>query len=228
MRLPKKKRLSQLFFFAAIMLFSAVKFNMADRAVTTFSMPTNKKVVVLDAGHGGWDPGMVTKSGVEEKDINLQITEKLQALFEQGGAYVLVTRADDSALGNRKKSDMNGRRNIVDTSEADILISIHQNSFLDPDVSGAQVFYYGDSEKSKVLAENIQGRIRDFIGIDRTAKANNAYYLLKRTSVPSVIVECGFLSNITDRKMLLTDDYQERVAWAVYLGAVRYFNENNE
>jgi N-acetylmuramoyl-L-alanine amidase len=192
--------------------------------VTAFSMPMSKKIILIDAGHGGWDPGMV-EGGTLEKDINLKIAVKLQALLEQAGSYVLMTRAGDEALGDRKRFDMRNRKAIANNSKADMLISIHQNSFPQESAKGAQVFYYNQSGNSKLLAECVQSEIINFAdpGNHRSAKANDSYYILKETSIPSVIVECGFLSNPGDKASLTTEEYQERVAWAIYKGIVNYY-----
>ena len=196
-------------------------------AVTTFSMPANKKVIVIDAGHGGWDPGMIGFDGIEEKDINLFIAEKLQTYLEMGGSVALVTRDGDEAVGNNKRQDLGERRKIAD--DAELFVSIHQNSFPSEAVRGAQAFYYDGSSDSKLLAECIQEQITTYLDKNnrRIAKANKDYYLLKRTEVPSVIVECGFLSNQEEGKLLSDEEYQEKVAWAIYMGIVKYFASVN-
>jgi len=181
--------------------------------------------VVVDAGHGGWDPGMVSPAGTEEAPINLLIAEQLQRYLELGGATVLMTRAGDDALADTKRGDLNARKGIADGASADVLVSIHQNSYPAANVRGAQAFYYGESEEGKRLAEAIQAQIGSYLdpGNHRAAKADTGYYLLKETAVPSVIVECGFLSNTEEGALLSREEYQERVAWAVYVGVVRYF-----
>ena len=195
-----------------------------DVAITTFSI-IPKKVILIDAGHGGWDPGMIGGDNILEKNTNLQISAKLQAILEQSGAFVINTRVQDEALGERKRSDMRSRREVADTGKADIMISIHQNSFPDERARGAQVFYYNLSEESKRLAECIQSELKDFVQTSnhREPKANSSYYILKATSIPAVIVECGFLSNPEERRDLDDPEYQERIAWGIYLGILKYF-----
>jgi len=190
-------------------------------------MPLDRKVIVLDAGHGGWDPGMVSGK-VEEKEINLSIVQKLQVFLEQGGATVIITRADDSDLANNKSGDMNARRLIANTSHADIFVSIHQNSYASSNVRGAQTFYFNESDNSQKLATFIQDRIREFADTGNKFKprANSNYYVLKQTEMPAVLVECGFLTNPNERKKLTSEEYQEKMAWAIYLGVVDYFHEN--
>jgi N-acetylmuramoyl-L-alanine amidase len=195
------------------------------RVKAVFSMPACNKVIAIDAGHGGWDPGMVSKSGVEEKGINLLIAEKLQVLLEQSGAFVLLTRADDNALANRKRGDLDARRAVSDEGLADMFISIHQNSYQTAEVHGPMVFYYGDSEGGRKLAEKIQAQMNAYLnpGSKRPAHANSKYYVLKKTNAPSVILECGFLSNAADTRKLVKEEYQEKVAWSIYMGILDYF-----
>lgn len=191
-----------------------------------FAMPLSRKIIVLDAGHGGWDPGMV-QGKVEEKHINLSIAKKLQTYLEQGGATVIITRIDDSDLSKSKRGDMQARRLIANTSHADIFVSIHQNSFSKSGVHGAQVFFFNESDNSQKLATMIQERVCEFAdpGNKFKPKANNNYFVLKQTVMPAVLVECGFLTNYAERCKLLTDDYQEKIAWGIYLGIVDYFHK---
>ena len=189
-------------------------------------LPLDRKIIVLDAGHGGWDPGMVSGK-VEEKHINLSIAKKLQTFLEQGGATVVITRLDDGDLSGSKAGDMNARRLIANTSHGDIFISIHQNAFGSGSVKGAQVFYFNESDNSQKLANMVQARLKEFVdaGNKFKAKANSNYYVLKQTMMPAVLVECGFLTNYNERQKLQSEAYQEKVAWGIYLGVVDYFNE---
>ena len=189
-------------------------------------MLLDRKIIVLDAGHGGWDPGMVAGK-VEEKHINLSIMQKLQTFLEQGGATVIITRVDDSDLARNKSGDMNARRLIANTSHADIFVSIHQNAYDSSSVKGAQVFFFNESDNSQKLATYVQARIKEFVdsGNKFKPKANSNYYVLKQTQMPAVLVECGFLTNYAERQKLTNEDYQEKMAWGIYLGIVDYFNE---
>lgn len=191
----------------------------------TFSFAVNQRVVLIDAGHGGWDPGKLGTVGEDEKDINLKIADNLQTYLENSGGVVLLTRNNDEALGNRKRDDLFKRKELGNTSRADVVVSIHQNAYPSRSVKGSQVFYFKTSDKSKVLAECIQKRLNTFadIGNRRIAKENGDYYMLKQTNAPAVIVECGFLSNRSDEKRLNTQQYQEKVAWAIYTGIEDYF-----
>lgn len=196
--------------------------------VETFALATNKNIIYIDAGHGGFDPGVVVGDEYE-KDYNLEIALKLQQYFEQSGAYVILSRATDESTSNTKNGDMYVRKMLANENGADILISIHQNSFESESVKGAQVFYYDGSEKSEVLANNIQTEINDFAytSNSKVAKANDTYYLLEHTIIPAVIVECGFLTNKDDNYRLGTEEYQDKLAWSIYVGALKYFDETN-
>ena len=188
--------------------------------------------VVVDAGHGGADPGKVGINGDLEKDINLQIAEKLKMFLEAQGVKVVMTRTDGEGLydenaSNKKVQDMKRRIAIIEEAQPEIVVSIHQNSYHEEYVHGAQVFYYNGSVTGKKLADLIQKRF--VINVDpenkREAKANDSYYLLKKTSQPIVIVECGFLSNSAEAEKLHSETYQEKTAWAVHMGILQYLNE---
>ena len=194
-----------------------------------------KPCVVIDAGHGGKDPGKVSVDGSLEKDINLQIALKLQKFLEQQDVDVILTRDSDMGLydenaSNKKVQDMKNRVALIEENRPDLVVSIHQNSYHEEYVHGAQVFYYASSEKSKELAERIQQVMALELDRDnaRQAKANDSYYLLKKTSAPIVIVECGFLSNYEDAQKLSSDLYQEKVAWASHLAVMQWLNGSSK
>lgn len=191
------------------------------------SAGVESRVIMIDSGHGGWDPGRTGKSGSDEKDINLEIANHLQAYLEYSGAYVVLSRAEDEALGKTKRQDMNERKKIAEDSKADILISIHQNAFPQASIKGAQVFYYNGSEKGKVLASKIQERLKAEVDPEnkRVSKPNTDYYILKKMEIPSVIIECGFLSNPKEEQLLNNDEYRQKIAWAIYMGITDYFED---
>jgi len=221
--IKKEKILIGIYIFVIIIGISSTYFR---ESVQTFSMPVSKKNIVIDAGHGGYDPGKVRNDGIQEKNINLEIALKLQKYLEQSGAYVITTRADDTALSQNKRKDLKERKDIANEKDVDLLVSIHQNSFPKQSAKGAQVFYYSKSEESKIIATNIQNRLKEIADPENTriSKPNKEYYLLKQTSVPAVIVECGFLSNDDENKKLNSDEYQNKIAWAIYMGIVDYYN----
>lgn len=185
--------------------------------------------IVVDAGHGGDDPGKIGINDALEKDINLQIALKLQKLLEQNNIKVVMTRDTDQGLysdgaTNKKAEDMQTRCKIIEDSDALFTVSIHQNSYTSPEIQGAQVFYYGQSETGKKLAETLQSTLIKQVDPDnhREAKANESYYLLKKTPTPTVIVECGFLSNPAEAELLLQDEYQDKLVNAIYSGIETY------
>ena len=190
-----------------------------------------KPVVVIDSGHGGNDPGKVGVDGSLEKDINLEIAQKLKTYLEASDVKVVMTRVEDKGLygekdSHKKAADMKKRCELINETKPALVVSIHQNSYHEEEISGGQVFYYKDSEKGKRLAEIIQKRF-DFVLGDknkRLAKPNGNYYLLLHVKQPIVIVECGFLSNWKEAKALNTEEYQERMAWTIHMGIMEYLN----
>ncbi|MGN0370775.1 MAG: N-acetylmuramoyl-L-alanine amidase [Butyrivibrio sp.] len=188
-------------------------------------------LIVIDPGHGGSDPGKVSDTGLLEKDINLEIALLLKEELDSD-YRVILTRESDMGLysendTNKKASDMRERCRIIEEEKADMLISIHQNSYTDPDVKGAQVFYYTHSAEGKKLAESIQNSIKEIASPDnnRVSKSNNDYYMLLHTSCPAVIVECGFLSNPGEAELLNSKDYRKLIVSAIRKGIDDYLSE---
>ncbi len=218
----KKAALIYIILLAAGLIYSFVLSN-----AQTAAMPVSKKNIVIDAGHGGYDPGKVAADGTQEKGINLSIAQHLAGNMRQGGANVTMTRTDDEALSENKREDLKYRAEFAADTNTDLFISIHQNSFPQESVHGAQVFYKKDSESGKALAICIQKRLKEVadMGNTRMPKADGSYYVLKNSKIPSVIVECGFLSNNDERSRLLNQKYREHIAWAVYMGVLDYYGE---
>ena len=196
----------------------------------------NKKekllVIVIDPGHGGRDPGKVGIDNILEKNVNLCISLKLKNLLEHNDIKVIMTRDTDIGLygegdSNKKRADMQARVKVIKDCKADLVISIHQNSFTEEYVKGAQVFYYIKSDQGKKLAELLQKQIVETIadGNHRKANPNDNYYMLKNTECPLAIVECGYLSNIREAGLLMEDSYQERMAYAIHLALIRFIND---
>lgn len=187
-----------------------------------------KYCVVVDAGHGGSDPGKVGINQALEKDVNLQIAEKLKAFLEAEDIRVVMTRETDGGLydenvSNKKVQDMKRRIAIIEEADPVLVVSIHQNSYQQESVKGAQVFYYAASERSRMLASMIQKEFQVLQPDNRRLeKGNDSYYLLKKTAKPIVIAECGFLSNAEEAEKLVTQEYQERVAWRIHMGIMKY------
>lgn len=188
------------------------------------------KVIIVDPGHGGFDPGKPGIIGLDEKHLNLKIALMLRNYLERAGAMVIMTRTSDDDVDGmdgvkHKSKDMKERKKL--SEEGEILVSIHQNSFTQSSVKGAQTFFNGKSEEGKALAKSIQAQIKE--GVDssnrRVAKSNTNYYVLKATQIPAVIVECGFLTNPEEEKKLNQEEYQDLIARNIYLGIIRYYEE---
>lgn len=193
-----------------------------------------KRCVVIDAGHGGDDPGKVGINGANEKDVNLEIARLVKQFLEENDIEVVMTRESDEGLydvdaSNKKVQDMKRRIELIEEVKPMVTVSIHQNSYPEEYVHGAQVFYYMGSVQGELLAECIQKQLVAKVDSEnnRRIKANDSYYLLKKTDVPIVIVECGFLSNSAEAQKLCTKEYQERVAWAIHIGILQYLNASD-
>jgi len=189
------------------------------------------RLVVIDAGHGAADSGKVGINNALEKDINLAIALRLKELLEQQDVKVVMTREDDQGTypqtgSNRKVRDMQKRVEIINKEQPALTVSIHQNSFPDQSVSGAQTFYFEGSEEGKTAAEILQKQLITTLQPDkeRVAKSDTSYYLLKNTDYPIVIVECGFLTNPKEAELLCDEMYQQQAAWAIHLGILQYLN----
>ena len=201
-----------------------------DGEVVEMNINFSEKCIVIDSGHGGADPGKVGVAGTNEKEINLAIAKKLQERLEDAQINVIMTRDTDNDLSvesdkSKKKADLERRCDIINSSGADMVISIHQNSYVTPKAEGAQVFYYKKSEESKRIAQIMQGILGEKLGTTRQIKSDN-YYILLHSKLPTIISECGFLSNPEEEQRLCTEEYQEKVADALYCGIIEYLMMN--
>ncbi|MEA4853984.1 MAG: N-acetylmuramoyl-L-alanine amidase [Christensenella sp.] len=192
--------------------------------------------IIVDPGHGDIDIGTTgVLTGRYEKEVNLEIGLKLQAALEKEGATVVMTRESDEPIAaeeetdvlKRKEADMQRREEIITTSQADMYIGVHQNSFEDKTIAGPQVFYYTDSAAGKELASCIQAVMNEQLqpAAPRTINCGR-YRLLKPGNQPSVTVECGFFTNAEEEKKLQTEEYQKKVVTAIVDGIKRYAAEN--
>ncbi len=196
------------------------------------AVPEEKKklCVVIDSGHGGDDPGKVGINGALEKEVNLQIAKKLKAFLEAEDLTVIMTREGDQGLyeetaKNKKRQDMNARVRIIEDADPVLVVSIHQNSYHEENVKGAQVFYYQTSQEGKRLAACLQKQLRVLDAENkREEKGNDSYFLLKKVRAPIVIAECGFLSNRSEAEKLISPYYQEKIAWRIHLGIMQYIS----
>ena len=185
------------------------------------------KVIYVDAGHGGPDPGTIYKD-IYEKYINLEICEKLQEILEKEGAIVYQTRYGDYDLsknytGSRKKSDLNNRAKIINASGADLYISIHLNSISSSTWSGAQVFYDDVNNKNKDFALLMQEQLKTDLKTTREVKEISTMLMNRKITVPGVLIEAGFLSNPNDRYLLQKKDYQYKIVESIKKGIIKYF-----
>ena len=194
----------------------------SDRAVSA-AVQRNENLVVVDPGHGGLDPGKVGVNGAEEKDINLKIALNTKSYLEKENVEVFMTRTSDERLSDTQVGDLKERVRLMNEKNPVLAVSIHQNSYQDESVRGAQVFYYTDSAQSERAAELIQAAFREADpGNTKKAKGNSTYYILKKTEVPVVIAECGFLSNREEAVKLADEEYQQEMAEAAAKGVMRY------
>lgn len=222
-----KKRLMELMM--AVLLIAGFLGLSREGARLVSQQKEGKVTVVLDAGHGGADPGKIGVNGEKEKDLNLEITKLLKEKLEDQKIKVVLTRDSDKGLydqgsNNKKVQDLQRRCELIHKTAPRCTVSIHQNSYTTSDVKGAQVFYFTHSAEGKKLAEGLQKAMVE--GVDpenhRQAKGNTSYYLLKKTDVPIAIVECGFLSNPEEAQLLTTKEYQEKMADAICKGILEY------
>lgn len=188
--------------------------------------------VVLDAGHGGIDGGVVgVNTRVKESVLNLAVVKKLETLFLGAGIDPVLTRSSEaglygSATNGFKRRDMLARKKVIEHADADIVISVHMNKYGSASRRGAQVFFRADCTQGISLANKIQNTLNQMDEATRGYTAlKGDYYILNCTDIPSVIVECGFLSNAEDEALLVTDVYQEKLAYAIFKGAIEYLSE---
>ena len=210
--------------------------NINVETVQTVALPVNNKVIILDAGHGVPDEGAQSSTGTTEAESNLKIALKVQNLLEQSGATVILTRSDENAiydidsktLKQKKISDIHNRVKIGNESSSDIFVSIHLNKIPQEQYWGWQTFYKEESPEGKKLATAIQNSLNEAIQKENTRvpmKIDNVY-IIKHVEIPTTIVECGFLSNPEEEQLLLTDDYQNKLAWGINTGIMDYFYQN--
>lgn len=192
-------------------------------------------VVMLDPGHGGYDPGTITSQGVYEKEINLQIAQKVKEMLGPSGVEVFLTREEDidyvpdGVRGKtiKKQIDLNRRIELAKEAKADVFVSLHVNATASGQQSGAETFYHYRSEPGKNLAELIQQELIKIPGMNRRIAKPGDFYVIKNTSMPAVIVEVGYLSSPKERKKLQQSWYQEQLSRAIAKGIANNFEIQN-
>ena len=217
-----------------IVMLASVVARGIDTSATEISS-TPERVIVIDAGHGGEDPGAIGVDGAYEKDLNLSIAMTLGEELKNRGYTVVYTRTEDKMLylpeenikGMRKISDLKNRCKITAEYENCIMISIHMNSYGASKYSGLQVYYANQNEGSKMLANKIQTTVRNDVqpSNHRQIKNGSALYLLENASGTPVLIECGFLSNADECQKLSQKEYQKQLSFAIICGIIEYINE---
>ena len=205
--------------------------------ISTSSIPVASHTVTIDAGHGIPDEGAQNENGLTESGINLKIALKVQKLLEISDCTVILTRSDEiglydmdsKSLREMKVSDMKNRVKIGNSSNSDIFVSIHLNKIPQNQYYGWQTFYKKDSEDGKNLSNYIQENLNQSIQIEnkRVPQTISGKYIIENLKIPTVIVECGFLSNKNEAQLLTQDDYQDKIAWGIYCGIMDYFDNNS-
>ncbi len=207
----------------SILLISALFINNKVEAL----LPLSGKIIVIDPGHGGKDPGS-TDGNINESNINLSISRYLELELSKMGASVILTRDGDYDLSKpnakwRKKSDFDNRIKLINNSNADLYLSIHLNYLTDSSYWGAQVFY--SDEKNKEIASSIQKIINDELKNNREEKKiPSKTYMYSKLNRPGVLIECGFLSNEKEKNLLITQEYQQKLAKVITNGVIDVFN----
>ena len=196
------------------------------------------KIVILDAGHGGEDPGACAEDGIYEKDLNLQITLEIGKALEEKGFIVVYTRTDDRLLykeeenikGIRKISDLKNRCKIAERYPDSIFVSIHMNSYGNSKYSGLQTYYSTKNDKSKLLAESVQNKVISELQTNnnRTIKSGNSIYVLENIENPAILIECGFMTNKEELKKLSEKEYQKQLSFLIVCGIIEYIENSTD
>ena len=221
-------------FMCGAIAFSVQK-NLEQEPFRVSSIENTRYTIVLDAGHGGEDGGATTATGVLEKDINLAITLKLRSLLEASGIQVVMTRDTDTDLSDssldtvreRKVSDLHNRLKLAEEVKNGILVSIHQNHFSESQYYGTQIFYSPNTPESQNLAEYLRSPVVEMLQPENNREckpASSSIYILWNATHPSVIVECGFLSNPSESQKLQNEAYQYQMAFAIWFGIMDFLD----
>lgn len=221
-----KKKSIYIFLCVVMLTISLIMFT----KVQTSSMPKPEYTIVIDAGHGGRDGGAVGKStGVSESELNLKYAQTLEGLCKEFGIGVVMTRKDmnglyDESASNKKRSEMEKRKKIINESGADLMVSLHMNSFPLESCEGAQVFYASGNDEGFRLAKGVQTSLCQSFQSSRRYVTVGDYYVLNVAQMPSILIECGFLSNPKEEKLLASDEYCENFCYSVLAGVLSFFD----
>lgn len=233
------KKANIVFSIALVIVVLLSLFSNINKTTETIKASEEEKIekikILIDPGHGGVDLGASGSLEIGEAPINLAISEKLMRFLEGSGFEVEMTRYDDNGLyssssptiRSKKNEDLKNRVDAINNSNADLVLSIHLNSFTEEEYYGAHVFYQNKNQDGKIAANILQDNLKNILdkSNNRVPQVKKGIKILDDTIVPVILIECGFLSNIVEEKKLTTDEYQEKTAWAIYTGLLRYFNE---
>ncbi len=233
------KKVNIVFTIALICVLLLSLFSNINKSTETIDATGKEQVkkfkVLIDPGHGGMDQGASGDMGIGEAPLTLAISEKLMQFLEGSGFDVEMTRYGDDGLytlksktiREKKNEDLSNRVKIINETEADLTVSIHLNSFPQKQYYGAHVFYQKNSMTGKTAAEILQDSLKNILDKNnkRVPQVRKDIKIMDETKVPVILIECGFLSNNEEEKKLISDNYQEKVAWAIYSGILKYFNE---
>lgn len=233
------KRVNVIFLIALVIMLLMTIYSNITKSKETIDASNENKIkkikILVDPGHGGVDPGTTGDLNVSEAPINLDISLKLMKFLEGSGFEVEMTRYDDNGLyteksktiRDKKNEDLTNRVEVINSSDSDLAISIHLNSFPQKQYYGAHVFYKKNCEKSKIAATILQDNLKEILdkNNNRVPQVKRDIRIMDNSTIPIILVECGFLSNNDEEKKLLSAEYQEKIAWATYIGIMKYFND---
>ncbi len=242
MKVIAPKRIKTRFYLAAVLVFILSVLTLGSHFIDEFAVDTvysdnfQNKTVIIDAGHGGFDGGTSSSDGTVEKDLNLQISHKINEILNSFGVKTIMTRTGDNGLNDenlptirqKKISDIKNRLSLINETEDAVFVSIHQNHFSQDKYSGAQVFYSKNNPQSQQLAEKIRFRLITALQLDNTREikqSGSEIYLLFHAKIPAVMVECGFMSNYNETQLLKNEEYQKKLAFTVAMGIIDFLNQ---
>lgn len=230
-----KKCIISIIILLIVIILKVISISQEDKEIPTVSIPSTNRVIIIDAGHGKPDEGAIGFQGMTEERINLEIALKLQELLESTGTIAILTRHDENGIYDinsktirqKKVSDIYNRIDIVNNSNAEFIVSIHLNKFSNSAYRGWQTFFKKNSPDSNMLANHIQNSISKNIEYNnkRIPKQIENIYLMDNSKIPAVIVECGFISNPEEAKLLEKKEYQNKITWGIFIGIQNYFKE---
>lgn len=227
-----------LFFILSVLIFGA-NYVIKKSAVNVAASSNTFKTVIIDAGHGGPDGGTSSDDGTLEKDLNLQIAHKLNAVLQSMGIETVMTRTEDVSIHDddaetirqKKVSDLKNRLSIINNTDDAVFVSIHQNHYSSSKFSGAQIFYSKNNPLSQKLADSVRLSIVSYLQNSNTReikKSGSEIYLLNNAQPPAIMVECGFMSNYAETQNLKNEAYQQKLAFTIAIGITDYFSNTED